>query len=103
MTDDNAIPLPIEDSMVSSLDVLTTKEDGWDRIATVLGFWDLRGIELNTSTGTRRGRARICGSGWNVGAFGATNVRAVAAGRGRCATPNRGPGMTCRRPRITSR
>lgn len=40
-----AIPLAIEDSMVSSLDVLTTREDGWDRCAIVRGFWGWRIIE----------------------------------------------------------
>jgi hypothetical protein len=25
--------------MVSSLDVLTTREDGWDRFVIVRGFW----------------------------------------------------------------
>jgi len=34
----NAIPLSIEDSMVSSLDVVTTREDEWDRDAIVRGF-----------------------------------------------------------------
>jgi hypothetical protein len=41
-TRQNAIPLAIEDSMVSSLDVLTTREDWWDRFAIVRGFWDCR-------------------------------------------------------------
>jgi len=38
----NAIPLAIEDSMVSSLDVQTTREDRWDRGAIVRGFWACR-------------------------------------------------------------
>jgi hypothetical protein len=35
----NAIPLSIEDSMVSSLDVITTRESGWDRFVIVRGSW----------------------------------------------------------------
>jgi hypothetical protein len=41
---DTAIPLAIQNWMVSSLDVLTTREDGWDRSAIVRGFWDWRTI-----------------------------------------------------------
>src|SRR4030095_14543576 len=39
-----AIPLAIEGSMVSSLEVQPTREDGWDRCAIVRGFWDWRSV-----------------------------------------------------------
>src|SRR6266511_2600808 len=39
-----AIPLAIRNWIVSSLDVLTTREDGWDRCAIVRGFWGWRSI-----------------------------------------------------------
>ena len=42
---ENAIPLAIEDSMVSSLDVPTTREDRWDRGAIVRGFSAWWGFE----------------------------------------------------------
>jgi hypothetical protein len=45
LNEQNAIPLAIEDSMVSSLDVLTTREDAWDRFGIVRGFWDWEIIE----------------------------------------------------------
>jgi hypothetical protein len=40
-----AIPLAIRDWMVSSLDVMTTREDRWDRFEIVRGFWDWQIIE----------------------------------------------------------
>jgi len=39
---ENAIPLAIEDSMVFSLDVPTTREDRLDRGGIVRGFWAWR-------------------------------------------------------------
>src|SRR5713226_7567468 len=39
-----AIPLAIRDWMVSSLDVVTTREDRWDRFGIVRGFWGCRGF-----------------------------------------------------------
>ena len=51
--------------MVSSLDVLTTREGKWDRTASVLGFWVSRGIALISSSGTQTDRARAYASGLN--------------------------------------
>jgi hypothetical protein len=51
----NAIPLSIEDSMVSSLDVVTTREGEWDRFVIVLGFWAWRTIASPASSAERMG------------------------------------------------
>jgi hypothetical protein len=37
--------LAIQDWMVFSLDVLTKREDRWDRVAIVRGFWGCRDFE----------------------------------------------------------
>ena len=55
-----AIPRAIEDSIVSSLDVVTTREDEWDRVASVLGFWGWKGIGSNTSSGRQTDRELDC-------------------------------------------
>src|SRR5712692_7587780 len=53
LQEQGAIPLAIEDSIVSSLAVVTTREDGWDRCAIVRGFWDCRTIGSSDWTAKR--------------------------------------------------
>jgi hypothetical protein len=53
LDDVDAIPLSIEDSMVSSLDVVTTREGRWDRSVIVRGFWVCRTIESPASNVAR--------------------------------------------------
>src|ERR1700680_3560125 len=89
----NAIPLAVEDSMVSSLDVQPTREDRWDRSASVLGFWGWRDIGLSRSSGKWTARELGCASGSSARASADTPVRAVADGHGRCAMPHCGRGM----------
>jgi hypothetical protein len=59
----------------------------WDRIVSVLGFWALRGIAFNASSGRRTDHERGCGSGANATGFAATNVHGVADGRGMAHRP----------------
>jgi hypothetical protein len=78
--------------MVSSLDVLTTREGKRDRTASVLGFWVSRCIALNGSSGKRTDRGRGCGFGSSTAGFAATNVRGVADERGTSGIPRSGDG-----------
>jgi hypothetical protein len=79
----DAIPLAIEDSMGSSLGVSPTREDRWDRGASVPGFWAWTGIEWNGSSGRLRGRRRASGSGLSPAGGAAMPARGVAAAPGR--------------------
>ena len=66
--------------MVSSLDVLPTREDGWDRRASVLGFWVWRAFGLSGSNGRMRGRMQAYAYGLNGEASVVTNAPAVDDG-----------------------
>jgi hypothetical protein len=48
----DAIPLAIENSMGSSLGVSPTREDRWDRGASVPDFWAWTGIEWTGGVGS---------------------------------------------------
>ena len=99
----DAIPLAIENSMGSSLGVSPTREDRWDRGASVPGFWAWTGIEWNGWSEKLRRRTHASGCGLSTAGCAAMSARGVAAAPGRSAMPRNGPGTTCRGPRTRSR
>jgi hypothetical protein len=88
----------IRNWMVFSLDVLTTREDAWDRAAIVRGFWDCPDFEWCRCT-----KARASGCWWKLSAAVCVATAAAAAGDGRAACDRRGNGRgtICPGPRIT--
>ena len=95
---DKATPLAIgrPDGVLSVL--AHSREDTWDRRASVLGFWAWRVFGSSGSSGSRTHRMRACACGLNGEAFAATNALAVDEGRGACEITRCGPGTTCPGP-----
>lgn len=102
LVDSKAIPLVIgrSDGVLSVL--RHSREDTWDRSGSVPGFSAWLAIGSRPSNGAKVS-GRGCGSGLNAGGFVAISARAVAGGRGGCATRRRARGTTCRGRRTPSR
>src|SRR3989442_13543422 len=72
-----------------------SREDTWDRRASVLGFWVSTDFASNGSRGKWTARGHECGSGSTAAGSVATNVRGVDDARGVGGTSSTGHGTTC--------
>ena len=73
-----------------------SREDTWDRGASVLGFWAWLRIGWHGSSRKQMPRGPGCESGSSAAGSAGINAQAVDDGRGACGTPRNGRGRTCR-------
>jgi hypothetical protein len=75
-----------------------SREDTWDRRASVLGFWVWRVFGSSGSSGRGTHRMRACACALSGEASAATNAPAVDDEHGACEITRCGPGTTCPGP-----